>query len=348
MSHVTAPYLALVIASRNDEYAGGMLRRLQVCLDQFIHQSERRGLAAEVIVVDWNPPPARTLSADLRWPAKRRHCAIRVITVPPEVHRRVPFSERLPITIARARNVGIRRARAQFLLPTSPDILLSDALVDQIAAGVLDPAAMYRIARHDVPEAVLDIADSDARLRYCAEHVIQVHDRGKSYSVPGLPPLFTNGAGDFTLLSREMYWRLRGTPEERRFHSMHFDSVFCFQAHAAGARESVFSDPCRIYHVDHGVPSWRKEPSALERFVRRLPFERKTSKRLVKAVRRVAPPRSGMDRRGVPYLDLSTLAGRQQYEELVRSIVEANGTYQLNDDDWGLGGETLPERVVPE
>ena len=340
------PYLSLVIASRNDDYAGGMLRRLQVCIDSFLTQVERAQLPAELFLVDWNPPPGRALEDALTWPGALQHCSIRVVSVPAHCHRALPFGDRLPMLIARARNVGIRRARGAFVLPTSPDILLSDELVEVINRRELDPAAMYRIARHDVPEYTLTITGHDARLRYCREHVLQVHDRDKSFNVPGLPRLFTNGAGDFTLLSRDRYVALRGVPEEREFHSMHFDSVFCFMGHAAGAREVVFEEPCRIYHVDHGVPSWVARPSLLERAVRRLPLRPKRSKRLVKWAHRVAPPRSGIHRRGVPYLDLSTPDGKAHYQRLINEICAARGSFVHNDANWGLGDQALDERII--
>jgi len=71
--------------------------------------------------------------------------------------------------------------------------------------------------------------------------------------------LHTNGCGDFTLLAREKWFDLRGYPEWDIF-SMNIDSVFCFSAHYAGAREEVLSEPMRIYHIEHGSGSgWTPE-----------------------------------------------------------------------------------------
>ncbi len=175
---------------------------------------------------------------------------------------------------------------------------------------------------------------------------MQVHERGRSYRIDGLPHLFTNGAGDFTLLSRDMYFRLHGIPEEREFHSMHFDSVFCFMAHAAGGREIELKEPLRMYHVDHGTPSWRPSPSWLERAASRLPLRSRIAKGAVKLARRVAPPKSNMARRGVPYLDLSDAAGRAQYEALIRRVSGEPGAFRYNDADWGLAQYSLEERVL--
>ena len=259
----------------------------------------------------------------------------------------LPFADRLPILIHRARNVGIRRARGEFVLPTSADILLSDELVEWFATLQMDPEHMYRLPRHDVPERAIEYDSHEQRLLYCRDHVMQVHDRGTSFHIEGLPELFTNGAGDFTLLSRDMYLRLHGIPEEREFHSMHFDSVFCYMAHAAGATEVELTDPLRIYHVDHGAPSWRSRASWLERAVTHLVPQGRWSERLMEVTRRVAPPQSAMDRLGVPHLDCSTMAGAAQYEALIRRLLKKKpNAFRYNDADWGLGRYSLEERVL--
>ena len=339
------PYLSFVIASRNDGYAGGMLRRLQVCIGALVAQMERFNVPSELILVDWNPPRGRDLWSALSWPSVVRRCTIRVITVPHRLHATFPFANRLPILIHRARNVGVRRARGEFILPTSADILLSDELAEWFSRRELDPNGMYRLARHDVPEQALQYNSHEKRLIYCRKHVRQVHERARSHPVAGVPHLFTNAAGDFTLLSRDMYFKLHGIPEEREFHSMHFDSVFCFMAHAAGARETEIVDPLRIYHVDHGAPSWRPSAGWLERAAARLPIRRRLSRRLIKLARRIAPRKSAMDRRGVPHLDCSTSAGQAQYEALIRSLILEPGAFRYNDADWGLGRYSLDERV---
>ena len=340
------PYFSFVIAARNDAYAGGMLGRLQVCVDTFLHQAERFALASELILVDWNPPGGRPLEPALRWPGGRTWCSIRIITVPPDVHATQRFAGILPILIHRARNVGIRRARGRFVLPTSADILCSDELIAELARRQLDDDAMYRAPRHDVPVATLDIEDHDARLQYCRDHVEVVHERTGSYRIPGVPFLFTNGAGDFTLLSKELYVRLHGIPEERQYHSMHLDSIFCHMVYAACGKEIVFADPCRVYHVDHGTASWRPEPRLIERIAASLPIGARRAKRLARRVRARWPPRSRMDRRGVPYINLRTPSGRQEFEGVIRDVVEQRGAFRYNDADWGLGSYTFDERTI--
>jgi hypothetical protein len=72
--------------------------------------------------------------------------------------------------------------------------------------------------------------------------------------------LHTNACGDFTLLSRERWFDLRGYPEFD-VYSMNLDSVLCYTAHYAGAKEEVLTDPMRIYHIEHGS-GWTPEGQA--------------------------------------------------------------------------------------
>jgi hypothetical protein len=306
---------------------------------------ERFGLPSELLLVDWNPPAGKELWQAIHWPSTLRSCTVRVLTVPSQLHQTLPFADQLPILIHRARNVGIRRARGEFILPTSADILLSNELVEWFGRRELDPACMYRVVRRDVPEKALQYTSITKRLRFCRNHVQQVHKRDPSYRVEGLPHLFTNAAGDFTLMSRDMYFRVNGIPEEREFHSMHFDGILCFMAHAAGAREVELGAPHRIYHVDHGAPSWHAELSWLERVVSRLPV-RSLSASLTPVARRILPPTSDIDRRGVPRLDCSTRAGQARYEKLIRTLVQGPEAFRYNGADWGLAQHMLEERVV--
>jgi hypothetical protein len=62
--------------------------------------------------------------------------------------------------------------------------------------------------------------------------------------------LHTDACGDFTLLSREDWFRLRGYAEFPIW-PMHVDALFCYSAFHAGVREQILRDPMRIYHIEH-------------------------------------------------------------------------------------------------
>src|SRR5581483_7026871 len=63
--------------------------------------------------------------------------------------------------------------------------------------------------------------------------------------------LHTNACGDFTLLSRRDWFRIRAYPELPVW-PMHIDSLFCYAAYHAGIREVILRDPMRIFHIEHG------------------------------------------------------------------------------------------------
>ena len=76
-----------------------------------------------------------------------------------------------------AKNVGIRRARSQFVLATNIDILFSDEIMRFLASGQIDPNRMYRIDRHDVPANVPKDVPIEQQLEFCRQNVIRVHGR---------------------------------------------------------------------------------------------------------------------------------------------------------------------------
>jgi hypothetical protein len=178
------PYLSIVLTSRNDDHGQSLLRRMQTFVNALIGQCKRHGLQAELIIVEWNPPSERPRFIEaLRWPEITDPCRVRIIEVPPELHRRLRHSENLPLFQMIAKNVGIRRARGRFVLATNIDILLSDELVRALARGELRRGRMYRIDRHDVMTDVPVFADVDEQLRYCQTHLLRLNCREGTFEL---------------------------------------------------------------------------------------------------------------------------------------------------------------------
>lgn len=93
--------------------------------------------------------------------------------MPPEVHARYRDAAVLPMYEMIAKNVGIRRARGQFILATNIDIVFSDELVQFLASRQLERGRMYRIDRHDVMSDVPADGTPDEQLAYCRSHLIR-------------------------------------------------------------------------------------------------------------------------------------------------------------------------------
>lgn len=119
-------------------------------------QCARFGLDAELVLVEWNPPADKPRLADaITWPAPNGRLSVRILEVPAERHLKLAHSDRLPLFQMIAKNVGIRRARAPFVVATNVDVLFDDALMAVLAARRLRPGTLYRADRHDTA-AVLD------------------------------------------------------------------------------------------------------------------------------------------------------------------------------------------------
>lgn len=178
------PYLSVVAAARNDDHGGNLLGRMQTFVNAFLAQCREHRLPAELILVEWNPPADRPpLREALRWPADLGPCRVRVIQVPPGIHRRYWHAASLPLYQMIAKNAGIRRARGEFVLVTNIDILLSSELFRFLAARCLRRAHMYRLDRHDVMTDVPVEAPVEERLEYCRRHLIRIHCREGTFSV---------------------------------------------------------------------------------------------------------------------------------------------------------------------
>jgi hypothetical protein len=171
------PYLSVVATARNDDHGGDLLARMRAFAHGLAAQCERHCIEAELIVVEWNPPADRVRLADaFEWP-DTPWCPIRIIEVPHELHVRLEHADRLPLFQMIAKNVGIRRARGEFVLATNIDILFSDELMQEIASRRLSPNHVYRVDRHDA--AVLpDPATGVARmLEACDRNVVRICTR---------------------------------------------------------------------------------------------------------------------------------------------------------------------------
>ena len=178
------PYLSVVVAARNDDHGGNLLRRLQIFVNALIGQVNRHQLPAELLLVEWNPPADQpSLAEALEWPTVPGLCRVRVIEVPAEVHQRYGHSETLPLYQMMAKNAGIRRAQGDFILATNVDIVFSDELFRFLAERRLERGRMYRIDRHDVSADVPLDATLDDQLAYCRKHPLRVNAREGTFRV---------------------------------------------------------------------------------------------------------------------------------------------------------------------
>lgn len=72
--------------------------------------------------------------------------------MPHAIHAALPQASKDGFPQFYAKNVGIRRARGEFVFVTNGDVLISAELVGVLARKELDVGSFYRIDRHDLLE----------------------------------------------------------------------------------------------------------------------------------------------------------------------------------------------------
>jgi len=173
------PYLSVIAASRNDDHGGDPLIRTQVFLNCLAWQAARYELETEIILVDWNPVPDRQgLAEALTLPVGiEKWCKLRVITVPTGIHNGLKYGDKLPLFQMIAKNVGIRRAKGEFVLTTNIDIILSNDLFSFIAKRQLHPNRTYRVDRIDIGAGLPVTSSLDKVLEHARTSVIRHNKR---------------------------------------------------------------------------------------------------------------------------------------------------------------------------
>jgi hypothetical protein len=170
-----APYISVVVAARNDNHGGNMLRRMQAFLNAWFGQAARYDVPSEVIVVEWNPPADRPkLRECLELPSEPGPCVLRFVEVSSELHRTLPNPDAIPLHQMLAKNVGIRRARGRFILSTNIDIVFSAEFMRFVAECRLEHRTIYRMDRHDVSSEIPEKATLDELLAFCRRNTKRV------------------------------------------------------------------------------------------------------------------------------------------------------------------------------
>lgn len=77
--------------------------------------------------------------------------------------------------------------------------------------------------------------------------------KSKAIDAPPMPkPVHMNNCGDFTLVSRDDFFRVGGHSEEPVF-SLNLDTEFLYRLVQVGLREQILDPQKEIYHIEHGT-----------------------------------------------------------------------------------------------
>lgn len=335
------PKLSIIVTTRNDNHGGDLVKRTSTFVKGLIHQCTKFHLLAELIIVEWNPPCDKPLLMDvLPTPPKGCNLNIRYVIVPSELHKTYRFQDNIPLYQMIAKNIGIRRAKYEWILCTNIDLLFSDECIKFLASSSMKKNHFYRCSRMDVPKDVMEIEAVEEQLAYSSNNVLASHGSTSNYKYINIPipsifyffpklmsfidhvlkvinkgkfhfySLDFDACGDFTLMNKEDWEKIDGYVE-LDLYSIHVDSMAIISAKAMGMEQVCLPKEVCTYHIFHN-DGWSgfKDPVDLIRFL---------SKR--------------------PGLDWFTVCEAGKY------LVEEKINWNLNKPDWGFANEKFKEYV---
>lgn len=338
------PYLSLVACSRNDNHGGDMYKRMNIFVRGLIHQTRKYKLPVELIMVEWNPPEDKPLLHEiLPKPEAGDPLVIRYIVVSKTLHETFEYHHLMPLFQMIAKNVGIRRATADYVLCTNVDLLFSDLMFEWLAGRPLEPDSFYRANRCDVPKDIKEDQSIPDMLAYCEANILK--RAGKNALFPHFSnttgvlfrqkwlfgylsimgkisaawhgkkkilwrSLDTDACGDFTLMSKAAWEDIEGYAELESY-SIHIDSLGVYAAAARDYKQVILPHELCTFHISH-KGGWEFEDP-----IQRLTF---SSRR--------------------PMLEWHDVETAGQY------IIENQLRLGINKPDWGLMNEDLEEHTI--
>lgn len=284
------PKISIVAVGRNDNYGGDFKIRLESFINWTHKHLVLSEICSEIIFVNYNPIEGTPIEQFISWPRSNSKVKIRIITVPPTVHEAIVSKlgiKDVPVLEYIAKNVGIRRAKGEFILAANPDILLSESLFSKL--NHLSKSNYYRVNRLDYDGDFNFSSDKSlySQLRkyvstiwFSGSHTDVANFSMKQYCKKWLlkwlenlwrrntvrfetvlnylsVPVFyhnieyqfhLNASGDFMLMHRQAWNKIKGYKENSKI-SLHVDSLMVLQAAYSGLKEIVFYHP--VYHCQH-------------------------------------------------------------------------------------------------
>jgi hypothetical protein len=242
-SLAAAPLISLVLTGRNDEYGGDFSARFFRTLRFNHEQLTARGIAHEIVFVEWAPSRERALLVEQIFEAvpqlDRRLCSWYVVDA--QYHAALSLNPRLEYLEFIAKNVGVRRAQGRFVLTSNCDVYLGRQVLDVLQRGALEPRTLYRAARHDLKLAS-DLSGLDWGVLEDPRNLAGPAHRLK-------PPFMGSATGDFVLLDRETFHAIGGFNEIYRVARIGIDRNLLVKALSCGLRIADIGGP--VYHVNH-------------------------------------------------------------------------------------------------
>lgn len=219
-----------MMAGRDPFYSGNLRERMLEATFRNQREAKKRDLDVDWLFVEWNPTDD-LLSYSLSL------CGFRCYVVSPEIHDSLvspDLADTYKFMEGFAKNVGMRRAKNEWLVSTNADNVLGPAVWDFLAAGEFERGVLYQATRHDVPFEAFKLPYSKIRRRIV-----------RTYTISDTRPFFA--AGDFMFLSSKDN---PGYDEAMNDANPQSDGHFCWNWLHLGNRIDKIGS---VYKADHDM-----------------------------------------------------------------------------------------------
>lgn len=144
-------YISFVVATRNDNHGGNMIKKNQYFIDNWIKKTKKYKLSSELIIVEWNPDKnKKPLRKVLKLPKLQKYQSIKIITVKNDVYKKINLNKKIKFYQMIAKNIGVIRSKGKFILSTNIDIVFSDELIKKLSEEKLKSKTIYTSVRYDL------------------------------------------------------------------------------------------------------------------------------------------------------------------------------------------------------
>ena len=273
-NNATKLRLSIVVTTTNTA-PQDQIERLTLQIENIQYYTELYHLEHDVeyIVVEYNYDAASPSLYDvLQKSFKDSSPLVRIIRVSAEQHELITHKMGLDFKTNflefYAKNIGIRRACGQFVLPTNSDISFSDGFWHFLSKATLRTDAYYRLPRCNVngdlnalrtmsvPDRYNKLKDNTVDCWWCDPIV----GTWASYMSAPVSSTYADlhaeqwraciyAPGDFLLMSKANFVRFRGYPDVALPHQL--DDVPVWQAVGAGLYLIVVPKPALGLHINH-------------------------------------------------------------------------------------------------
>ena len=142
----------------------------------------------EIVIVNYNPVKEMpSLIDSIPWPKQSEKFVIRFLNVPHELHnfyQKPETRKTVPLFEFIAKNIGIRRARGEYILSTNADILFDPGILLRFGLGKLEKNRYYRANRADFYNNVnFDFENPLKTLLEIRKNVFKIFLKGYEYNI---------------------------------------------------------------------------------------------------------------------------------------------------------------------